>query len=44
MVLDSTKAKSLWKWQPATSRNQILEEIACHAEANPDWLDISAPF
>jgi len=44
MVLDSTKAKKLWKWQPATSRNQILEEIARHAESNPDWLDISAPF
>jgi CDP-paratose 2-epimerase len=44
MVLDSTKAQTLWNWQPATSRNQILEEIARHAEANPDWLDISAPF
>ena len=44
MVLDSTKAKSLWKWQPAKSRNQILEEIARHAEAHPDWLEISAPF
>ena len=44
MVLDSTKAKSLWKWQPATSRNQILEEIARHAEAHPNWLEISSPF
>jgi len=42
MVLDSGKAKSLWKWQPATSRNQILEEIALHAEAHLDWLEISS--
>lgn len=44
MVLDSTKAKALWNWHPATSRNQILEEIAAHAEAHPGWLGISAPF
>ena len=44
MVLDSTKAKSLWKWQPAKSRNQILEEIGRHAEAHADWLKISAPL
>ena len=44
MVLDSAKAKALWNWHLATSRNQILEEIARHAEANPDWLDISTPF
>lgn len=44
MVLDSGKAKKLWNWHLATSRNQILEEIARHAEANPCWLDISAPF
>jgi CDP-paratose 2-epimerase len=44
MVLDSSKASKLWNWQPATPRNQILEEIALHAEANPDWLEISAPL
>ena len=44
MVLDSSKAKTLWNWQPATPRNEILEEIACHAEKHPDWLEISAPF
>jgi CDP-paratose 2-epimerase len=44
MVLDSSKAKLLWNWQPATPRNEILEEIARHAEKHPDWLDISAPF
>ena len=44
MVLDSTKAKTFWNWHPATSRNQILEEIARHAEAHPDWLELSTPF
>ena len=44
MVLDSTKAQTLWNWQPATTRNQILEEIARHAEANHDWLELSTPF
>ncbi len=44
MVLDSSKASKLWNWQPATTLNQILEEIALHAEAHPDWLEISAPF
>lgn len=44
MVLDSTKAQTLWNWQPAKLRNQILEEIARHAEAHADWLEISAPL
>lgn len=43
IVLDSTKAKTLWNWRPAISRTQILEEIAQHAEAHLDWLDISSP-
>jgi CDP-paratose 2-epimerase len=44
MILNPAKAKTLWNWRPATPRNQILEEIAHHAEANPDWLEISALF
>jgi CDP-paratose 2-epimerase len=44
MVLDASKAKTLWNWHPATPRIQILEEIARHAEQNPHWLEISAPF
>ena len=44
MVLDSSKAQTLWNWQPATPCNEILEEIACLAEKHPDWLEISAPF
>ncbi|MBX9742849.1 MAG: NAD-dependent epimerase/dehydratase family protein [Chthoniobacterales bacterium] len=44
MVLDSTKAKQIWGWQPKLSPEEILEEIALHAEAHPEWLELSAPF
>ena len=44
IVLDSTKAKKLWNWAPSTSTESILEEIALHAQANPNWLDLSAPL
>jgi CDP-paratose 2-epimerase len=41
LILDSALAKSIWDWQPQTTIYSILEEIAEHAEANPDWLKIS---
>ncbi len=44
MVLDSSKAHTIWQWQTTIHTNQILEEIALHAEQTPDWLDLSAPF
>ncbi len=44
MVLDSAKASRVWGWQPQTPPAAILEEIAVHAEAHADWLDLSAPF
>jgi len=43
IVLDHAKATQLWQWQPATPVSAILEEIARHAEANPGWLELSAP-
>lgn len=43
MVLDASLARSAWNWAPATPLPSILEEIAVHAEANPAWLEISAP-
>ena len=42
MVLDSTAAGGRWQWRPATPPQQILDEIVRHAEAHPDWLDVSA--
>ena len=44
MVLDSSKARSLWSWQPTLGVSAILEEIASHAEANLNWLEISQPY
>jgi CDP-paratose 2-epimerase len=44
VVLDPAKAQRLWQWQPATSIDAILDEIARHAERDPAWLDISAPL
>lgn len=43
MVLNSALATQIWNWQPQTSVESILDEIAHHAEAHPDWLDLSAP-
>jgi CDP-paratose 2-epimerase len=44
IVLDSAKAKRLWRWKAKTATSAILEEIAAHAQKHPEWLDISAPF
>jgi len=41
MVLDSAKAKRQWDWQPTLGIEQILEEIAQHANAHPEWLNTS---
>ncbi|EEF59570.1 NAD-dependent epimerase/dehydratase family protein [Pedosphaera parvula] len=43
MVLDSTLAGKAWNWEPETKLEAILDEIARHAEAHPDWLELSAP-
>jgi len=42
LVLDSSKAEKEWAWHPMINRESILEEIAKHAEANPDWLELSS--
>jgi CDP-paratose 2-epimerase len=44
IVLDHAQATRLWNWRPTAQTPAILEEIAQHAERNPDWLDLSAPF
>lgn len=41
LVLDSARAAKEWKWRPETNLQSVLEEIAIHAEAFPDWLEIS---
>jgi CDP-paratose 2-epimerase len=44
MVLDCAKAARVWGWKPQTPLAAILDEIAAHAEAHPEWLDVSAPL
>jgi CDP-paratose 2-epimerase len=38
LVMDSHEAESDFRWRPAVSMENILEEIGSHAERNPDWL------
>ena len=42
IVMDSTTAQNAWNWSVKTEIEQILEEIADHAEKNPGWLKSSA--
>jgi CDP-paratose 2-epimerase len=41
IVMDSTTAQNAWNWSVKTKIEQILEEIANHAEKNSDWLKIT---
>jgi len=41
MVLDSSLAAKTWDWSPKIPLEKILDEIARHAEQNPNWLEIS---
>lgn len=43
IVLDHAKATRLWDWTPITPTAAILEELARHAEAHPQWLELSSP-
>jgi len=41
LILDSSAATAATGWKPAIGLPQILEEIAEHAIAHPDWLERS---
>lgn len=41
VVLDARLAGEVWGWKPSRRTGEILEEIARHAEENPDWLELS---
>jgi CDP-paratose 2-epimerase len=43
VVMDSELARSHWNWEPQITLPNILEEIAVHAEAHPEWLAVSNP-
>ncbi len=44
LVLDHSKASRLWNWRPQTAVAAILDEISAHAQAHPEWLDLSASY
>ena len=41
MVLDSSQAAKAWSWTPKILLENVLDEIAKHAEQNPHWLELS---
>jgi CDP-paratose 2-epimerase len=41
LILNSGAAEKAWNWRPRLGMHDILEEIARHAEAHPDWLDLA---
>jgi CDP-paratose 2-epimerase len=42
MVMDNREAERDFGWQPSRPIESICEEIALHAEGNPEWLELSA--
>jgi len=41
IVMDSTCAANDVGWRCEINLSAILEEIACHAEQHPEWLEVS---
>jgi CDP-paratose 2-epimerase len=39
--MDYSLAEGQFDWRPAHTCEQILDEIAAHAEQHPDWLELS---
>jgi len=42
VVLNYGLAATVWDWRPQCAPEAIFEEIAIHAEAHPNWLQISS--
>jgi CDP-paratose 2-epimerase len=41
VVMDSKSAREVWDWVPQTPIEDILDEVAKHAESHGDWLEVS---
>jgi CDP-paratose 2-epimerase len=41
IVLDSARASQAFAWQPEMTLPKILDEIAAHVDAHPDWLSLA---
>ena len=39
--MDSTVAQNAWNWSVQSNLSKILEEIADHADQNPNWLSLT---
>jgi CDP-paratose 2-epimerase len=39
IVLDSSLAKATWQWEPKRTNESIWDEIARHAQEQPNWLE-----
>ena len=39
LVLNAGSAAAEWDWRPQTKLDDILEEVATHAETHPEWLE-----
>ncbi len=44
VVLDPRVAARTWDWTPRTPATAVLERIARHAEAHPDWPEMAETF
>jgi CDP-paratose 2-epimerase len=42
VILDHRLATETWQWRPTISVENICDEVACHAEANPTWLQAAS--
>ena len=43
VIMDSSDAERDFGWRIETPMERVFEEIAQHAERNPEWLELSAP-
>lgn len=41
VVMDNSDCERHFGWQPETPMADLLEEVACHAQQNPAWLERS---
>ena len=41
IVMDSSVAQNAWNWSVQSRLEKILEEIANHADRNPNWLSLT---
>jgi CDP-paratose 2-epimerase len=41
VVMDSTRARQTFGWEPEMTLTKILDEIAAHVETHPEWLNMT---